>query len=180
MEVNNPVVHQIPSNMDVCYEQVYVECGNPSPEKIRLLRDVIEKKVVFEPSIGILVHRKETIRSIRNHDQVLDLLKSVYPEMEWRVFGSESIADTVELFRKAKLIVAPHGAGTTNMIFSAAGIKVMEFMPVDSPNLCYWHLAEALGNSYSMIACDTVNHQMTVDIAETKQILLEHVDAQKN
>ena len=177
MNVNNPVIHELPSAIDVCFEQLYVECGNPSPEKIQLLRDVIEQKITFEPTYGVLIHRKESIRSLTNHDEVLQMLRETYPHIEWRVFGSETIANTVELFRKAKIIVAPHGAGSTNMIFSARGIHVVEFMPVDSPNICYWHLSEALGNTYHMIACDSVNQQMSVNVAETRDLLRDIINA---
>jgi capsular polysaccharide biosynthesis protein len=171
MDIDNEIMHKIPSTVDIRFKQLYVECGNPSPEKIALLRDVICPKVTFEPSIGIFLLRKESIRSIINHDETLDMLKIVFSDMEWRVFVAESIPDTVDLFRKAKLIVAPHGAGLTNMLFSAKGTPIIEFMPVDSPNICYWHLAELLENPYHMIGCNTLNKQMIVDIEETTKIL---------
>lgn len=173
MGVDNPVMHQAPASIDLLFEQPYVECGNPSPEKIELVREVICQKLTFEPSIGILIFRKESIRSILNHDEVLAMLQSLFADLEWRVFGSESIANTADLFRRAKVIVAPHGAGLTNMLFSAAGTPIIEFMPVDSPNICYWHMAESLGNPYRMIACKTVNSQMIVDIEESRQFIAE-------
>jgi hypothetical protein len=173
MGVDNKILHTAPTTVDVLFEQPYVDCGNPSPEKIALLRDVICQKVTFEPSIGIFLFRKEPIRSIINHDETLDMLKRLFPEMEWRVFVSETIPDTVELFRRAKLIVAPHGAGLTNMLFSAKGTPIIEFMPVDSPNICYWHMADSLENPYYMIGCQTHNKRMIVDIEESTKLIQE-------
>jgi hypothetical protein len=155
----------------VVASQPYIECGNPSLEKIEIMREIISQKVVFEKRIGILIRRTESYRNIVNHDDVLAMLRRVHPGIEWRVFTSETIPTTAEWFSQAKIIVAPHGAGLTNMLFSPAGIPIVEFMPSSNPNICYWHLSEMLRHSYHMIPCREVGKNLWVDIADTTHIL---------
>ncbi len=156
------------------FQQEYIECGNPSPEKIEILREYVESHVEFQPSIGVLIYRKESTRSIVNHDEVLEGLRKLTPDMEWHVFNEATIADTVDLFSRAKVIVAPHGAGLTNMIFSKKGIKIIEFMPIEHPNICYWHLSEVVGHQYNMIPVNEVDGgKLSVDMGEVQPILSE-------
>lgn len=128
----------------------YVECGNPSPEKIAAIRDVVTARVRFQDTLGILIRRQRS-RRILNEAALLEQLRSRYPDLEWVVFDRLSVADAATLFSQAAVIAGPHGAGFTNMLFSKAGTRIIEFMPLEQPNLCYWHLSEMLGNPYVMI-----------------------------
>ena len=90
-------------------------------------------------------------RRIFNEADLLRALRGRFPDLEWVVFDLLSAADTARLFAKAAVIAGPHGAGFANMLFSGSGTQIIEFMPLEQPNLCYWHLAEMLGNPYLMI-----------------------------
>lgn len=127
-----------------------IECGNPSPQKISLLREKISQKLSFEKKYGILIKRSESYRSIINHDELLEFLKQEY-EIEWKVFDKLPFKETTELFSKASMIVAPHGAGLTNMLFSSENITVIEIMDKNDPNVCYWHLSEMLNNNHYIL-----------------------------
>jgi hypothetical protein len=141
--------------VDVVYEQQYIECGVPSPEKIELVRSFILKKISPEAqNIGILIRRSETTRSIQNHDALLDLLRLKRPDLEWLVFDRQPFGDAVAMFSRTQIIVAPHGAGLTNMFFSPPGTKIVEIMPCDNPNLCYHHLASLLNFDHCIVSCD--------------------------
>ena len=128
----------------------YVECGNPSHDTIQRLRHVIESKVEFTQTKGILLRRHDS-RYLENEAEVLSTFQSLYPKLEWVVYDVLPAAETATLFASAAVIVGPHGAGLTNMIFSARGIRIYEFMPNSQPNLCYTHLSSLLGNTYTMI-----------------------------
>jgi hypothetical protein len=142
------IEHKLPAKTRTL--ATFVECGNPSPEKIHLIRSVVESKVTFESTHGILIRRHKT-RYIENEDELFEECKEKFPHLKWVIFDTLTPDDTAQLFSKAEVIVAPHGAGLTNMIFSKRGVSIYEFMPLDEPNLCYWHLSEVLGNSYTMI-----------------------------
>jgi hypothetical protein len=158
-------------NVKESYEQQYIECGNPSPQKIQLIRDVVCKKVSFTRTKGILIFRRETIRRILNSSEVLDMLKRIFPTLEWVIFDTLPFDETVTLFSSASIIVAPHGAGLTNMLFSDSGVQIIEFMSLQNPNICYWHLSELLKNKYCMIPCVTENGNFQIDIPNVEKLL---------
>ena len=172
--VQNQVVSTLP-HFASRIRAKYAECGNPSPEKIRALRAVVGSKIVPTKQHGVLIHRRKG-RALLNESEVLATLQTVYPDLEWKVFDIPDIEETVDIFSKAAIIVAPHGAGLTNMLFSAAGIPVVEFMPLEQPNVCYWHLSELLGNRYFMIPCRSErDYCMRVDCASLTDFLTQSV-----
>lgn len=147
---------------------LFAQCGNPSGETIALLRRVVESKLAFETTTGILIRRHGT-RFVENEEELFDQCKRVFPSLDWVIFDHLSPEDTARLFSKAAVIVAPHGAGLTNMLFASKGIAIYEFMPIDEPNICYWHLSEILGNTYAMIPtpCDPDTRSMKCKLPET-------------
>jgi capsular polysaccharide biosynthesis protein len=154
------------------YTMRMIECGNPSPQKIALLREKISEKLVFEKKYGILIKRSESYRSILNHDELLEFLKK-YP-IEWKVFDTLPFKETTELFSKASMIVAPHGAGLTNMLFSPSSLTIIEIMDKNDPNVCYWHLSEMLHNNHYIlpIECQTNFRLSNSDFLTLNQILV--------
>jgi hypothetical protein len=151
----------------------FVECGNPSPEKIASLRGVVTAKLQFKKTLGILIRRQRT-RRILNEPLLLDQLRERYSELEWVVFDHLSVDETALLFSRAAVIAGPHGAGFTNMLFSGPGTKIIEFMPLEQPNLCYWHLSEMLGNSYFMIPTKSDRTRSMVVDSAAIDLLSEH------
>jgi capsular polysaccharide biosynthesis protein len=152
--------------VDCIYEQPYIECGAPSPQKINLLRTIVLAKLQFaEQRIGILIRRKEIRRSLMNHAELLDLLQIKRPDLEWIVFDSQPFDECVDIFSRAQLVVAPHGAGLTNMLFSPPKTRIIELMPSINPNLCYYHLAALLHFDHCIIPCDQFpNFSMTAPL----------------
>ena len=63
---------------------------------------------------------------------------------------SLSLADQIELFSQAEVVVAAHGAGLTNLLF-ATDCKVLEVFLNDRPLAHYRWLARALGHEYANI-----------------------------
>lgn len=174
--IKNKICFETPTfdNVKESFEQQYIECGNPSPQKINLIRDIVLKKVSFTRKKGILVYRREAVRRILNNSDVFEMLQRVFPTIDWVVFDVLPFNETVELFSSAAIIVAPHGAGLTNMLFSDSGINIIEFMPLQHPNLCYWHLSELLKNKYCMVPCITENGNFNIDIPNVEQILVSY------
>ena len=67
-------------------------------------------------------------------------------------------AAVLTLFAAARAVIAPHGAGLTNLIAARRGLRVLEFHPsqpahaasgIPGLNLCMLHLARALGFAYT-------------------------------
>lgn len=169
--VDGSVSQTIPKNsMEI--EAPFVECGNISPYKLSLLREKIEKKVTFERTHGILIRRQKS-RQITNETEVFMYLRRKFPHLQWVIFDSLSVEDTANLFAKASIIFAPHGAGLTNMIFSPPETRIIECMPIELPNVCYWHMSEMLKNPYTMIPIHVKDYKsdMYVDVKALDSLL---------
>ena len=89
----------------------------------------------------VLIDRGNKSRSIRNIEQVRDLLRklaSTYSssnvgalrggsfELQSFVPHPNNVSVDIDTFRRAALIIAPHGAGLSNMLFAAEGTPVIE------------------------------------------------------
>ncbi len=88
-------------------------------------------------------------RVLENEDEIVRGLRScgivaVRPE-------TLSFADQVRLFRKAELIVAPHGAGLTNIGFAKPGCRVLELHMDAYVHWCYRHLAALRKVAYDCV-----------------------------
>jgi len=56
--------------------------------------------------------------------------------------------EQVRLFRNAEVVMGPHGAGFTNLIFSKPGTRVVEILAKGYERRCYWTLSAELGHDY--------------------------------
>jgi capsular polysaccharide biosynthesis protein len=85
-------------------------------------------------------------RRVLNEDAVFAELAPM--GFEKIVMGGRSVADQRSLFSSADIIVAPHGAGLTNLLFCRPGTAVVEIFPPTYINPCYWVLSDHLGLRY--------------------------------
>jgi capsular polysaccharide biosynthesis protein len=63
-----------------------------------------------------------------------------------------SIYDQIRIFRDSNFIVAPHGAGLSNVVFSDSKTKVIEIFSPMYVNVCYWSLCNQKNIKYGYIA----------------------------
>jgi capsular polysaccharide biosynthesis protein len=59
-----------------------------------------------------------------------------------------SLVDQIALFFEAEAIVAPHGAGLTNLVWCAPKTRVVEIFSPLYVNLCYWAIASLTQADY--------------------------------
>ena len=93
--------------------------------------------------------RGSGVRPLVNEDAVVNALVRlgfvpIRPEIL-------SIADQVRLFRGAEAIVAPHGAGLTNLGFCRPGCLVIELLMDAYANWCFRHLAALMQLNYDCV-----------------------------
>jgi capsular polysaccharide biosynthesis protein len=89
------------------------------------------------------------LRPLRDEAAVLEAVRrfgfvAVRPERM-------SLADQIQLFRGAEAIVAPHGAGLTNLGFCRAGCVVLELHMDAYVHWCYRHLCALCGLRYDCV-----------------------------
>jgi capsular polysaccharide biosynthesis protein len=85
-------------------------------------------------------------RNIRNESEIRQFLEkrgftTVAPE-------TMSVADQARTLRRASVVVAPHGAALTNLVFCRPGVTVIEIFNPRYINGCYWMLSSWVGARY--------------------------------
>jgi hypothetical protein len=58
------------------------------------------------------------------------------------------VKQQIELFSAAEVIISPHGAGLTNLVFTRPGTKVIELFSPDYIHPIYWILSNRVGADY--------------------------------
>jgi capsular polysaccharide biosynthesis protein len=88
-------------------------------------------------------------RRVLNEEEIVALLK----REGFEVATPENLdfAGQVQLFSAASIIVAPHGAGLANLLFSPRGTVVVELMSPSYVNPCYYSLCGAIGQRYACV-----------------------------
>ena len=108
----------------------------------------------------ILISRKGAkTRGIVNEDQIVECLAHLNPtviELE-----KLTVAQQIGLFSGAKWIIAPHGAGLTNILFAPKDCRIIELFGSTRINDCYRYLAEGIGCPYTALLGEDVIEPQT-------------------
>ena len=128
------------------------------PEDAKILLDLGER--VASPTSTtqdrIYVSRRGAKRSLQGEDVLEDLLQSdgftvIHPEnLEW--------VDQIAIFRSAKVVVGPHGAGLSNLAFTPPGTLLVEITDGRHYNRCFEWLCHIAGHAYSPISGNDGSH----------------------
>jgi hypothetical protein len=146
--------------------------GCPSPRAIEWLRGRLLPRATPPPTKSrriYLTRRDVPKRRVLNEPEVSHFLKrhgfeSICP-------GDLSFAQQVGLFRDAKVVVAPHGAGATNMIFAAEGAVLIELFGSNYVNGCFWAIANARNQKYAFLTEETNILDYTVSVERLERLL---------
>lgn len=123
-----------------------LEIVNTTKKKLGSIRNPISKRT-FGPII--LISRKAVNRRLVQEDEIINLIKKDYRSIPFVIFhGNESFNETMFLFRSARVFIAPHGAGLSNIIWASPNTAILEIGPSYSFNQCFKYLAEQLNIVY--------------------------------
>jgi capsular polysaccharide biosynthesis protein len=88
-----------------------------------------------------VVHRK-----VENESEIIEFLS----RLGFRNLSLEtlSVAEQIELMAAAEVVVAPHGAGLSNIVFCQPGTKVIELLSPKAVNFMYWSLSNQVDLDY--------------------------------
>jgi predicted O-linked N-acetylglucosamine transferase (SPINDLY family)/glycosyltransferase involved in cell wall biosynthesis len=167
---NDSTIYKI----NTCWFTNNIIGGNPNLEVLNIVRSQFNKDTSMFP-VSIVIKRTNA-RSMSNHEQLMDQLRSQFPEREWVEYDMLPFEETVELFNRAELVIGTHGAGLSNIIFAPTNVCVIELLSESDPNFCYWHLASSFNMDYWTIACNLEQDQQSYeceiyDVLETLQII---------
>ncbi|NEQ74073.1 MAG: DUF563 domain-containing protein [Okeania sp. SIO2C9] len=117
------------------------------PWGVKFLREVFLKERIIEKSglpERIYISRSNArYRRVMNEPEVVEVLSKfgftcITPE-------SMSLETQIAIFAHAKIIVAPHGSGLTNIVFCNPETKIIELFSPDYLRYYYWHISQLLG-----------------------------------
>jgi capsular polysaccharide biosynthesis protein len=111
-------------------------------------------------------------RGVINEDELLTSLDKF--GFERHVLDDMDVADQIELFYDAEFVVAPHGAGVANAMFSI-GIGILELFPSRWMQPDYYFLGRSYGHCYDYLV-GTAKHRnsdFTVDVRAVERKLVD-------
>lgn len=122
----------------------------PNPQACRWLQrqfleiETIKNNDTFE---RIYISRKSAkTRRILNEGEIVEILE----KYGFKTVNLEtlSVVEQARLFNQAKVIVAPHGSGLTNLVFCQPGTIAIELFSPNYVYHCYWWLSNLAGLNY--------------------------------
>jgi hypothetical protein len=119
--------------------------------------------------------RKASSRGVSNDAELTALLVS-HGFVEVRL-EEHSLAEQIALFRHAEAIVAPHGAGLTNLMFCEPGALVIEFIATGYGSELYAKIGRTRQLNYHLLECPPLDparvhaSAILVDVLHVRTIL---------
>jgi capsular polysaccharide biosynthesis protein len=110
------------------------------PSTVEWLRSALPAKDVASRPKRIYVTRgsqKNTRRFVREAELVAALEKRGFAVIDP---GSLSVQDQIDHFAAADVIVGPHGAALTNLVFAREGARILELFGPTYVKACFWTL----------------------------------------
>jgi capsular polysaccharide biosynthesis protein len=132
-------------------ELTLVQTDRFRPDLLRPVREALAPALPrSERTRRVYISRdRARFRRLLNEADLLPLLAERGFE---RVFLEElDFPEQVDLMRRAEAVVAPHGAGLTNILFCAEGTPVVEIASPEFPNPNFYALAAAMGLAYQIV-----------------------------
>ncbi len=111
------------------------------------------------PSRIYVTRRNANVRRVKNEKKVLKILS----EFNIRPYALETltVAEQIRLFSNADLVVAPHGAGLANLVYSTSPTVVELFGYKEKTT--FYRLSKIMGHEYHAIFCENKNQDIIVD-----------------
>lgn len=101
----------------------------------------------------VYVHRgPSSSRHLDNHAEFETRLRDWFPAAEIiKLTGNETANKTRAVMREASVVIGPHGAGLSHIIFAPASATLVEIMMGVDSNMCFWNLATAIGMRHVLL-----------------------------
>jgi capsular polysaccharide biosynthesis protein len=123
-----------------------------------------------QPRRRLYISRSDAVdRRVVNEDEVLGAIADL--GFERVTLSGLSVAAQIRLFQTADIVLAPHGAGTANILFAPADCLVTELMGPAHVATCFMILASTLGQLYGYVGCTQRGRDLAVDPRAVRRVL---------
>ncbi len=109
-------------------------------------------------------------RKILNEAEMINFLEKY--GFQKVTFESMSFAEQVACMARAEVVIAPHGAGLTNIVFCDPGTKVIEFFSSLYVANCYWEICHSCSLEHYYLVFDQSPEQNHSDFLENHNIFV--------
>jgi capsular polysaccharide biosynthesis protein len=127
--------------------------GCYNPFAVQWLRGLFLKRAdaSYDPPRRFYLRRVGKIRPLLNEQDLLQF----FQERGWDVVDTEqlSMARQIQLFSRAEMVVAQHGAGLTNLLWCQPRCRVLELCPSTYLNGVFEGLAQCVGADHRYLVC---------------------------
>jgi hypothetical protein len=112
-------------------------------------------------NLRLYISRKRTAQRRLSNEEALEI---ALKELGFIIVYCEELnfREQILLFSQAGIVVAPHGAGLSNIIWAKSSVNLLEIFPDLFFNDCYARLAVMLDHTYNYLNCklDSTNQQV--------------------
>lgn len=128
-------------------------------------------------------NRPHTRRLVREEETMALLEQRGFVRVEP---GGMSPQEQIDLFAGAEVVVAPHGAALTNLLFVPPGARVLEMFDPSYVNQCYWAITQSIPDTrYRYLVADGAErhgpgdpmNKILADIDIAPHVVAAEVDA---
>ena len=145
-------------------------------------RYVIHNNFKQKKRDSIVLIKRSAARRFSKHSEIQTMLQRIAKDynLTFEHFVDThlpSVKDTMEMFNRAVMVVGPHGAGLSNIIFSEPGTFVIEGV-CNRPhvNLCFQRLAYTLGHHYHGIQSNRgCESYIEINASDIENIVLTYI-----
>ena len=163
-------------------ELQFMETDRFRPELLRSVREAYRFLKRNKPYRKLYISRgKAQRRRLLNEEKIFSFLKEKGYE---KVFLEElSFKEQIQIMQEALVVVAPHGAGLTNILFCEPDTHVVEIADLDFPNPNFYAIAAAMDHNYWIVKADSIGdkHPLEKDLTtppESVQNVIEKIQTQ--
>jgi len=147
-----------------------------SPQGCAFLRKVFLPHVASHPKRRIYLSRGDArTRRLKNEAELLPIL--YHFGFENVVLSALDFSQQIEILRNAQMIVAPHGAGLSHLVFCDPGTPILELFHTNYVNPCYWQLSSLGHLPYYVLFDNTPSSQEDPDMTMDPQLFQRAVEA---
>jgi hypothetical protein len=152
-------LHDASYTVDRLYVPSYTGCGTMSYAHLqafqRLAHATHAQLYAPAPTSILIVDRTTTLwngscspRCLRNHDELVTAVRAAFPGKEVIQYRNHNMMETITLFARTRLIIAPHGAALSNIPMLPRCAAVIEIHNHFLLNYCFLDMCVGLGFAY--------------------------------
>ena len=159
-----------------CYEAALLDMQALSNEYKRF----IEKTTNNTVRNSVVYIRRNKERKFANNSQTEGITKRLSEQykLKFELFTDDklpSVKETMYMFNRARVIVAPHGAGLLNMQYSRQGTVILEAIDNTVNCPCFLLMAHVLGHKYHAIGATGGRKIVHVNLTDFEKSVAFHI-----